>query len=144
MSQNQFVDAFIMYRYDLRDVNPTIRTEYDWSNKERAFEPTLEAINACQLFTNVQKDHFTKCIDFLKNCNYPLDKYRTINIAESNARKTMNHVEMVNAKYILTGEDDEEKIGIRRHDRKRNANAAFLLTESPISCQRIRSCLSNR
>lgn len=93
-----YIAGMIIYKFDIEGTEPDLHISYDSADPE-SFQRIKSFIERNEKFNDTQKKHFCKCIDYLKDCDLPLDKYASTHIVNSSANGVKHYVEMINSNY---------------------------------------------
>jgi hypothetical protein len=80
---NDFIKKYIITENGEDNCQPVLNTTYYTVKNTCNFEMVSHDIQKCDQFTDIQKDHFIQCVDFLKKCNLNLNEYDSINIKDA-------------------------------------------------------------
>lgn len=104
---DKYIKSSIIHNFDLEGLEPLISTVFDACNSRNLiFNIAQTDIENSFKLTKKEKRHFNKYLNYLKNSNYPLDKYLSIHIIASNINGPKHFVQIKNVFKQNINNDD--------------------------------------
>lgn len=119
---NEYISASVMFRYDLEGVEPVLSTSFRWSVKEDDFSEIKKLIDGVESFTDEQKDHFKKCVDYVLHCDKHPENFASVHIVSSTCNGNTHYIKMINTEYV----SDKSDIDANKLDRDVSGRCMYI------------------